>query len=316
MDDTDPTPDVQNRRRKDSRSSDTSDDQSGDENLKRKKRKAKKVQISILISIRKLLKENTESPTSTPTLNVIHVEDKMDFHIDTNFYKDLIEQARKTLQKGDICKQLDQENRPYSLDVPECTYQVSAFKYDKIPMPINAYFRQTCKDPHYDSTNTGTPATHITLTFECRAEAPTSTSASITTNGPNKAQQEALKSLHKIAKRYFKQPGHTTTQDLSMMLHNYIQQTGTGQTPHTSSSDDRPWTPPPPAMMDKSTRTPEHWPPQQRPTYTPKRTPTPRNITGPSTSTSQGKRRRESPHRHRQEKHPVHWKRDIHYKDD
>ena len=28
-----------------------------------------------------------------------NVEDKMDFHIDTNFYKDLIEQARKTLQK-------------------------------------------------------------------------------------------------------------------------------------------------------------------------------------------------------------------------
>ena len=53
MDDTDPTPDAQNRRRKESRSSDTSDEQSGEENLKRKKRKTKKVQISILISIRK-----------------------------------------------------------------------------------------------------------------------------------------------------------------------------------------------------------------------------------------------------------------------
>ena len=74
----------------------------------------------------------------------------MHFHIDTNFYKDLIEQARKTLQKGDICKQLEQENRPYSLDVPECTYQVSAFKYDKIPMPINAYFRHWHDDMlHY-----------------------------------------------------------------------------------------------------------------------------------------------------------------------
>ena len=182
-------------------------------------------------------------------------------------------------------------------------------------MPINAYFRQTCKDPHYDSTNTGTPATHMTLTFECRAEAPTSTSANTTTNGPNEAQREALKSLHKIAKRYFKQPMHTTTQDLSTMLHNYIQQTGTGQTPHTSPSE-RSLTPPPPAMMDKSTRTTEHWPPQQRPIYTSKRTSTTRSITGPSSSTSQGKRRRESPHRHRQEKHPVHWRRDIHYKDD
>ena len=117
MDDTDPTPDVPSRRRKESRSSDTSDEQSGEENAKWKNRKTKKVQISILISIRKLLKEHTESPTITLTLNVIHVEDKMDFHIDTNFYKDLIEQARKTLQKGDICKQLDQENRPYILDV-------------------------------------------------------------------------------------------------------------------------------------------------------------------------------------------------------
>ena len=163
MDDTDPTPDAQNRRGKESRSSNTSDEQSGEEDLKRKKRRTKKVQISILISIRKLLKEHTESPTITPTLNVIHVEDKLDFHIDTNFYKDLIEQARKTLQKGDICKQLDQENRPYSLEVPECTYQVSKFKYDKIPMPINAYFRQTCKDPHYDSTNTGTPALSLQI---------------------------------------------------------------------------------------------------------------------------------------------------------
>ena len=38
MDDTDPTPDAQNRRRKESRSSDTSDEQSGEEDLKRKKR--------------------------------------------------------------------------------------------------------------------------------------------------------------------------------------------------------------------------------------------------------------------------------------
>ena len=311
MDDTDPTPDVQNRRRKESRSSDTSDEQSGEEDLKRKKRRTKKVQISILISIRKLLKEHTESPTITPTLNVIHVEDKMDFHIDTNFYKDLIEQARKTLQKGDICKQLDQENRPYSLEVPECTYQVSKFKYDKIPMPINAYFRQTCKDPHYDSTNTGTPATHMTLTFECRAEAPTSTSAGTPTTGPNQAQQEALKTLHRIASEYSKQPMHTTIQDLSTMLHKYAQQTGPGQTPHTSPSE-RSLTPPPATMMDKGTRTPEYWPTQQRPLHTSKRTPTPRSITGPSSSTGQGKRRRESPHRHRQEKHPTHWRRDNH----
>ena len=91
------------------------------------------------------MKEQVESPTGTPTLNVINVDAKLDFHIDTNFYKDLIEQSKRTLQKGDICKQLDQENRPYSLEVPECTNQVSILKYDKIPMPINAYFRQSAR---------------------------------------------------------------------------------------------------------------------------------------------------------------------------
>ena len=178
-------------------------------------------------------------------------------------------------------------------------------------MPINAYFRQTCRDPHYDSANTGIPVTHMTLSFECRAEAPTSTPTPVPTCVPNKAQQAVLRTMHQIALEYYDKPMHSITYRLSSMLYNYIQQTGLGKTQSISPSE-RSLTPPPPTMTDRSTCTPSTWTPQQKAYYTTKRTPTPRTTPGPSTSIGQGKRRHESPHRHRQEKHPSYWRRDNH----
>ena len=137
MDDNDLIPDAQKRHRKESGSSDSSDEDSGGEDFKRKKRRTKKIQISILISVRKLMKQDLEAPMGTPTLNVINVDAELDFHIEMDFYKVLMEKAKRTLHKGKICKQMDQEKRPNSLEVPGCTYQVTKDKYDKIPMPTS-----------------------------------------------------------------------------------------------------------------------------------------------------------------------------------
>ena len=178
-------------------------------------------------------------------------------------------------------------------------------------MPINAYFRQTCKDPHYDSSNTGTPITHMTLSLECRAEAPTWIPAPEPDTRANKAQQEVLKTMHQIALEYFEKPMHSTNCRLSSMLHNYIQQTGLGKMPYTSLSK-RSLTPRPPTMADRSKWTTNHWSTHQKPLFTAKRMPPQRSITGPSSNTSQGEWRCDSPHRHRQEKHSLHWRRDNH----
>ena len=115
MDDNDLIPDAQKRHRKESGSSDSSDEDSGGEDFKRKKRRTKKIQISILISVRKLMKQDLEAPMGTPTLNVINVDAELDFHIEMDFYKDLMEKAKRTLHKGEICQQMEQEKRTYSL---------------------------------------------------------------------------------------------------------------------------------------------------------------------------------------------------------
>ena len=76
-------PDTQKRHQKESRSSNSSDKHSEGEDLKRKKRRMKKIQMSTLISVRKLIKQNIKAPMGAPTLNIINVDAKLDFHIDT-----------------------------------------------------------------------------------------------------------------------------------------------------------------------------------------------------------------------------------------
>lgn len=220
-----------------------------------------------------------------------------------------MDKTKKTLNKGEICRQLEQENRPYSLEVLECIYQVTKEKFDKIPMPINSYLRKMCKDPHYDWLNSlGIPFTHITLSFECKAGSPTSTTS---TNGPNRAQKEVLKTIHSIAMEFFKKLMQSTSHRLGTKLHNYLQHSGLSRTPNTSPSE-RSITPPPPTVKDRSTWMDKTWATQQKPLFTTKRTQTPRSITGPSLSTNQGKRRHDSPQRHRQEKHSLYWRCENH----
>ena len=58
------------------------------------------------------MKQNIETSMGTPTLKVINVDAKLGCHIDMDFYKELMDKAKRTLHIGEICKQMEQENRP------------------------------------------------------------------------------------------------------------------------------------------------------------------------------------------------------------
>ena len=56
------------------------------------------------------MKQELETLMGTPTLNLINVKAELDFHIEKDFYKDIMEKAKRTLHKGEICKQMEYKN--------------------------------------------------------------------------------------------------------------------------------------------------------------------------------------------------------------
>ena len=178
----------------------------------------------------------------------------MDFHIDPTFYATAIEMTQSAMLKKDPCHTYTMEKRTVSLQNPICSYMTKQGEpMTEVPLPINAHFRRTCRDPFYDTaTPKQKPSTTLLFNFECEVGP---VLVPVQTPVYNSAQTRLLDRAEQIAKECHQKPPHVTMNRLSSMLFDYMKQTGTGMTARPSNTEDKePTTPHTPTEKPRRTK--------------------------------------------------------------
>jgi hypothetical protein len=71
---------------------------------------------------------------------------------------------------GNPCKSFSRTNNKWNFESAEYAYQVDSSNFNKVPLPVNQHFRQTCRVPYYMETEGHQYIAKITFSLNCRVE--------------------------------------------------------------------------------------------------------------------------------------------------